>query len=88
MEIGNPCVFINPASDEVVEQETRVLQRVRYVVFSNFDLNYDLRDGTLATAPIPVGVGAVECFTGRRGVGVRRSALGVWRSGVGVRRSG
>ena len=57
LAIGNPCVIINTEIDEVVEQATRFLERVGYVGFSNFDLKYDRRDGTLKFFEINVRLG-------------------------------
>ena len=57
MAIGNPCVIINTEIDEIVEQATRFLEHVGYVGFSNFDLKYDRRDGTLKFFEINVRLG-------------------------------
>ena len=57
MAIGNPCVIINTEIDEIIEQATRFLEHVGYVGFSNFDLKYDRRDGTLKFFEINVRLG-------------------------------
>ena len=57
LAIGNPCVIITTEIDEVVEQAKRFLERVGYVGFSNFDLKYDRRDGTMKFFEINVRLG-------------------------------
>ncbi len=57
LAIGNPCVIITTEIDEVVEQAKRFLERVGYVGFSNFDLKYDTRDGTMKFFEINVRLG-------------------------------
>ena len=57
MAIGNPCVIINTEIDEIIEQATGFLEHVGYVGFSNFDLKYDRRDGTLKFFEINVRLG-------------------------------
>ena len=57
LAIGNPCVIITTEIDEVVEQAKRFLERVGYVGFSNFDLKYDSRDGTMKFFEINVRLG-------------------------------
>ena len=57
LAIGNPCVIITTEIDEVVDQAKRFLERVGYVGFSNFDLKYDRRDGTMKFFEINVRLG-------------------------------
>ncbi len=57
LAVGNPCVIINTEIDEIIEQATRFLEHVGYVGFSNFDLKYDRRDGTLKFFEINVRLG-------------------------------
>ncbi|RDW21171.1 ATP-grasp domain-containing protein [Oceanobacillus chungangensis] len=43
--IGNPLVIRTSRNDEAVEQATRLVKKVGYIGFANFDLKYDSRDG-------------------------------------------
>ncbi|QGS68000.1 hypothetical protein CV093_02800 [Oceanobacillus sp. 143] len=43
--IGNPVAIRTLRNDEAVEQATRLVKKVGYIGFANFDLKYDSRDG-------------------------------------------
>lgn len=44
--IGNPIVIMNDIQMEVAQQAITFLEHTGYTGFSNFDLKYDIRDGT------------------------------------------
>ena len=46
MAIGNPVVIINEVNLEVMDKARELLEKVGYTGFANFDIKYDMRDGS------------------------------------------
>ncbi len=46
MGIGNPVAIINRVNNEVMDHARRLLESVGYTGFANFDIKYDMRDGS------------------------------------------
>ncbi len=81
LAIGNPCVIITTEIDEVVEQAKRFLEHVGYVGFSNFDLKYDRRDGTLKFFEINVRLGRSNFYVTAGGNNVSEWYVRDWVRG-------
>lgn len=46
MAIGNPVAIINQVNPDVMKQAATLLEEVGYTGFANFDLKFDVRDGS------------------------------------------
>ena len=55
--IGNPVAIVNTVNPEIVEAATKFLEHIGYTGFSNFDIKYDMRDGSFNFFEINVRLG-------------------------------
>ncbi len=73
--IGNHAVIITESNSAVQEQFKRLLEKLNYVGFSNFDIKYDSRDGKYKVFEINTRQGRSNSYV--TGAGVNMASLPV-----------